>query len=95
MAELLSDSEITSELAALDGWDRNGDKIEKNYELKDFVAALKFINNIGDKAEAMNHHPELLLHDWNQVKVMLTTYSQKGITNNDTKLAGDIESISR
>jgi 4a-hydroxytetrahydrobiopterin dehydratase len=93
MPERLSDTEIKEKLSTLSGWLREGEEIEKNYKFKDFGEALEFVNKIGAEAEKMDHHPDLLLHDWNQVKVTLSTHSAKGLTNNDIELAGKIEAL--
>jgi 4a-hydroxytetrahydrobiopterin dehydratase len=93
MPERLSDTEIKEKLSTLTGWAREGDEIQKDYKFKDFGEALEFVNKIGAEAEKMDHHPDLLLHDWNQVKVTLSTHSAKGLTNNDIELAGKIEAL--
>ena len=41
----------------------------------------------------MDHHPDLLLHSWNKVKVILSTHSEGGVTGNDFKLAQTIDEI--
>ena len=93
MPALLSDAQINEELTNLPGWARSEDLIEKNFKVKDFASALAFVNAIGNKAEEMDHHPDILLHSWNQVKVMLSTHSEKGITGNDIALAKEVEGI--
>lgn len=87
MATRLTDSEIESRLQDLAGWSRQGDSIEREFQFKDFAQALDFVNQIGDEAEKMDHHPDLLLHGWNKVKITLSTHSANGITDNDIELA--------
>ncbi len=87
MPERLSDFEVEKKLADLPGWSKQGDQIEKEYKFKDFVEALKFVNRVGEEAEKMDHHPDLFIHDWNQVKMTLSTHSAKGLTANDFELA--------
>jgi 4a-hydroxytetrahydrobiopterin dehydratase len=89
----LSEKEVQDGLANISGWVRHVDHIEKDYKVKDFAAALDFVNRIGAEAEAMDHHPDILMHDWNQVKIMLSTHSAGGITQNDMKLAKKIEGM--
>ena len=93
MPERLSDSDVEQKLKDLNGWTRTGDAIEKEFKFKDFGGALEFVNQVGAKAEEMDHHPDLFLHDWNQVKITLSTHSAKGLTNNDIELAGRIEAL--
>ncbi len=87
MPAQLSDSEVQSKLTDLPGWSVQGSSIERNFEFKDFAEALKFVNKVGAEAEEMDHHPDLLLHSWNKVKMTISTHSAKGITENDFELA--------
>ncbi len=91
MPERLSDSEIESRLKDLTGWQRSGDSIERELEFKDFGHALDFVNQVGEEAEKMDHHPDILLHSWNKVKITLSTHSAKGITENDIELARRVD----
>ncbi len=87
MPDRLSDTEVQTKLADMPDWSLQGEKIERNFKFKDFAEALKFVNTVGAEAEKMDHHPDLLLHDWNQVTMMLSTHSANGITENDFELA--------
>lgn len=91
--KVLDQSEIDQKLSALKGWEFKNNLIGKEYELKDFKEALGFVNRVGDKAEQMDHHPDIFLHDWNKVKITVSTHSAGGITENDFKLAEMIEKI--
>ncbi|KKT17343.1 MAG: hypothetical protein UW00_C0011G0001 [Parcubacteria group bacterium GW2011_GWB1_43_66] len=46
-------------LSAVPGWQADSEfkKLSREFTLKDFKAALKFINQIGEIAEAEGHHP--------------------------------------
>jgi 4a-hydroxytetrahydrobiopterin dehydratase len=88
----LSDEEIQSRLAELDGWEREGDAIVKEFELDDFVGSVDFVRRIVEPAEDMGHHPDLSI-SWNKVGVSITTHSEGGITANDFELAKRIDSI--
>ena len=59
-----------------------------------FIEAIDFINQVADCAEQANHHPDIYLHDYNQVTVILTTHDQNDqITDKDTQLAKQIEAL--
>jgi 4a-hydroxytetrahydrobiopterin dehydratase len=90
---LLSNSEITKELVKLKGWSIEGKQITKQFELKDFKSALSFVNKVGEKAEEMDHHPDIFIHSWNKVKITISTHSEGGITKKDFQLAEKIEGI--
>ncbi len=85
--------EIDENLKSLSGWIFSENKIEKEFKLKDFSGALDFVNKIGIEAEKMDHHPDILIHSWNKVKIFLSTHSAGGVTSNDFNLANKIEII--
>jgi 4a-hydroxytetrahydrobiopterin dehydratase len=87
---LLSDSEIEARLAGGE-WRREGETIVRECKLADFAAALTFVNRVGEAAEGMNHHPDILLHGWNKVTLTLSTHSQGGLTDADFELATRID----
>jgi 4a-hydroxytetrahydrobiopterin dehydratase len=93
MADLLTDSEIEDKLADLDGWSRNGDAIVRERELEDFKAALAWVNEVGAEAEAANHHPDILVHGWNRVRLSVTNHSAGGLTQADFDLAASIDAL--
>src|SRR5215210_4815512 len=91
--ERLEDQEIESRLADLDGWEREGDAIVKEFKLDDFVGSVKFVDKLVDPAEEMGHHPDVSI-SWNTVRVTITTHAAGGLTANDFELAKRIDSLS-
>lgn len=89
---LLSDAEATAALAALDGWSRTGDEIEKTFERTTFADAISFVVRIGFLAEAADHHPDLDVR-WRRVRVALTTHDSGGLTALDVEVAKQIEEV--
>jgi 4a-hydroxytetrahydrobiopterin dehydratase len=95
MSPLLTDSEVSQQLAGLANWRRaEGDDpaIAATYEFTDFVAALDFVNQVGHEAELMNHHPDIDIR-WNKVTLVLSTHSEGGLTRNDFELAHRINEV--
>ncbi len=45
------------------------------------------MNRVGALAEQANHHPDILLHGWNKVRLTLSTHSEDGLTEADFTLA--------
>jgi 4a-hydroxytetrahydrobiopterin dehydratase len=87
---VLSDQDVQARLGELAGWERDGDAIVREFEFKDFVGSVDFVNRITPLAEAMNHHPDLAIF-WNKVTVTLSTHSEGGLTGNDFELASKID----
>jgi 4a-hydroxytetrahydrobiopterin dehydratase len=91
---LLGDAEIDERLARLDGWQRAPERsIVRELSFTDFAAAIAFVDRVAELAERANHHPDILLHAWNKVRLELSTHSQGGLTEADFKLAGEIDSL--
>jgi 4a-hydroxytetrahydrobiopterin dehydratase len=92
MTQLLGDDEIA---ARLDGseWEREGDEIVREWKLDDFAAAMAFVNRVAEMAEEANHHPDILVHGWNKVRLSLTNHSAGGLTETDFVLAGRFDGL--
>ena len=89
----LADDEIEQRLAAVPGWQRDGDAIARDLKFDDFRAAMAFVNDVAEAAEAANHHPDILVHGWNNVTLTLSTHSDGGVTENDHQLAAAIDAL--
>jgi len=85
--------EVEKRLSQLKDWKLVEGTLEKNYKFSDFKHAVEFINRVADVAEAQNHHPDILLWSWNNVKLTITTHSIKGLSENDFILASSIDRI--
>ena len=92
MAELLSDEDIASRLEGSQ-WRRAGDEIVREWALENFAQAMAFVNRVAEAAEAANHHPDILVHGWNKVRLMVTNHSAGGLTEADFALAGTIDGL--
>jgi 4a-hydroxytetrahydrobiopterin dehydratase len=88
----LGDPEIESSLAELEGWERSGDVISKQYVRDDFVSSVEFVRAIVGPAEELGHHPDLKI-SWDTVEVSITTHSEGGLTPNDFELARQIDEL--
>ena len=91
--KLINIEEINKKLQDLPGWSLVDNSIQKEFTLKDFVYALGFLMKIGFLAEKHDHHPDLFLHSWNKVKIIISTHSEGGLTEKDFNLAEQIEKI--
>ena len=74
------------------GWkyDKRKKSIHRTIVCKNFMAAIRLINKISKMAEKMNHHPDLHLTHYKQLKIVLTTHSEGKVTGKDIKLARKI-----
>jgi 4a-hydroxytetrahydrobiopterin dehydratase len=87
---LLTDEEVARALVQTP-WEREGDAIVREARFDDFAAAMAFANRVAALAEEANHHPDILVHGWNRVRLLLSTHSEGGITRSDVDLAARID----
>jgi 4a-hydroxytetrahydrobiopterin dehydratase len=88
----LDDDQIEARLAELEGWERDGDVIVKEYKRDDFVGSVRFVDRVVEPAEEMGHHPDLSI-SWDTVRVSITTHAAGGLTANDFELAKRIDAL--
>jgi 4a-hydroxytetrahydrobiopterin dehydratase len=93
MAERLTDDAIEQALEGSE-WRRDGDAIVRDLKFEDFASAMTFVNAVAALAEAANHHPDILIHGWNKVRLELSTHSADGLTQSDLDLARGIDGLS-
>ena len=93
----LEPAETSSKIKKMKGWVLSADKnqINKSYLLADFLSGAALIKLIADKAEEMNHHPDLHLESYRRLTVCLTTHSAQGLTEKDFILAEKIDELSK
>lgn len=88
----LEEAAIAEALAALPGWQRQGEHLYRDYRFGSFADALAFINATAAVALRMDHHP-----DWcnshHRVQVWLTTHAIGGISALDTAMAAAMERL--
>ena len=90
----LTDEEIRKTVEKLNGWEYQEKSISKEFVKQDFASALSFVNKVGEEAERMDHHPDILLHSYKKVRITLSTHSEGGVTDKDFALAKLIEAAS-
>jgi 4a-hydroxytetrahydrobiopterin dehydratase len=90
MRTKLSDLEIRRALATLPGWSRKGDALNKTYSFARFADGIRFVDQVADVADSMNHHPDIDIR-YTNVTFTLSTHDAGGITQRDLDLAKAIE----
>ena len=80
---------------SFDGWTVGcgGEMLEREFKFEDFKEALDFVNKIGKLAEKKKHHPDIVLFDYNKVRLFLTTHDEGGITDKDYEFAEEADKI--
>jgi 4a-hydroxytetrahydrobiopterin dehydratase len=74
-------------------WREEGEALVRDFEFANFKDALGFVNRVGEEAEECGHHPDILVHGWNKVRLTLSTHSEGRVTDADHALAGRIDGL--
>lgn len=86
----LSAPAVTQALQSLPGWRCDGNRpnsIERDYNFKDFTAAMDFMNRVAPVCERLAHHPKWT-NVYNRLHVELTTHDAGNkVTQRDMDLA--------
>jgi 4a-hydroxytetrahydrobiopterin dehydratase len=92
MADRLTESAVADGLQG-SLWEREGDGIVRDWTFADFKEALGWVNRVGELAEEANHHPDILVHGWNKVRLTLLTHTVGGVTQADLDMARRIDGL--
>lgn len=92
MPSLLTDEVITAAVADLDGWTREGDALVRSVEAASFADGIGLVDRVAAAADERNHHPDIDIR-YTTVTFRLSTHSAGGITENDVKLAREIDRL--
>ena len=90
---VLSEAEIDERVAGAGEWRRQDSTIVRELVVADFASAIVLVNRVAELAEAANHHPDILVHGWNKVRLTLSTHSAGGLTEADFALARKIDAL--
>jgi 4a-hydroxytetrahydrobiopterin dehydratase len=93
MAKALSAAEIDEALKAHPKWKLHGGKLVREWTFKDFLEAMRFVNQVAEAAEAAGHHPDIDIR-YNHVVLGLVSHDAGGITSRDATMAGQIDKMS-
>ena len=83
----------TKLLEEIEGWSislTEPQRLMKTYEFEDFAMPLEFVNEIGNIAEEMNHHPYIQLA-WGKVSVEIWTHAIDDLAMADFILAREVD----
>ena len=90
--EPLQSPVLEEALGKLPHWTRRENRIVREFEFPDFVAAFGFMGAVALLAERANHHPEWS-NVYNRVSIALTTHDAGGLTRRDMDLASEIDRL--
>lgn len=88
----LPSGEITARIAG-GPWRLDDGALVRDLQVADFAAAMAAANAVAAAAEAADHHPDILVHGWNRLRLTLSTHSAGGVTEADLALAATIDGL--
>jgi len=88
-------AEASRHLTRLEGWQltHDGERIRKDWVVKNFTAGIDFFQRVAEVAEADGHHPDLHLEGYRNVWIELYTHAIGGLSENDFILAAKIDQL--
>ena len=91
----MTPEEVDEQIAQLPEWEvtRGGERIARNWVVKNFLAAMEFFNHVAGVAEAEGHHPDLHVEGYRNVTVEIWTHAIGGLSENDFILAAKIDRL--
>ena len=90
---ILTSEMVQEALRSLPHWELEGKEMVRHYQFPDFAAAMVFVNQVAEKAEAADHHPDIDIR-YNKVRLALISHDQGGLTQRDLKMAQALDSLS-
>ncbi|QDT64020.1 4a-hydroxytetrahydrobiopterin dehydratase [Calycomorphotria hydatis] len=91
----LEREEAVAQLAEVPEWELNDDAsmISRKWTFKNFVEGMDFLNKVAEIAEEDQHHPDLHLYGYRNVRIELMTHAIGGLSENDFIVAAKIDAI--
>ncbi len=72
----------------------SGHMLARTFSFKDFIATMKFVNQVAVIADEEGHHPDMSI-SYNTLSIELTTHAIEGLSENDFILAAKIDEIAK
>lgn len=88
----LSEEEAAEAVALLSEWHIVNGELSRTFGFASYLAGANFARAAADVAEALNHHPDILIK-WGKVHVSVHTHDVGGLSPYDFELARRLESL--
>jgi 4a-hydroxytetrahydrobiopterin dehydratase len=75
-------------------WREQNQTLEKQFTFENFSQALTFVNQVGEICEELDHHPNIMMHDYKYVTISTTTHDAgNSLTQLDHTLAKRVDEL--
>ncbi len=75
------------------GWTRDGEALTKTYRRKGWKDAIAFVQRVGAAADEIDHHPDIHLERYRNVRITTTTFATGHLSDADVALAKRIDEL--
>ena len=91
----LSTVQAAEQLKNIAGWElnANGKGIAREFVTKNFMVAVNFIQQVAEIAEGEDHHPDIHLTGYRNLRIDLSTHAIGGLSENDFIVAAKINNV--
>lgn len=89
----LTSDEVNKLLAQVPNWVLEEGKLVRRFKFKNFKEAISFVNKVADLAEAENHHPNISIFGYRNVKLTFSTHAIAGLSENDFIMAAKVNTL--
>ena len=73
------------------GWTREGEALTKTFRCKGWKSAIALVDRIAVAAEELDHHPDIHVERYRNVRVTTTTFATGKLSDADVALAKRID----
>jgi 4a-hydroxytetrahydrobiopterin dehydratase len=81
-----------SDVVVPNGWRHEDNALRREFTFTNFKEAFAFMTSVADMAEVADHHPDWS-NSYNTVTVALTSHDKGRVTQRDSSLAEQINSL--
>jgi 4a-hydroxytetrahydrobiopterin dehydratase len=88
----LDEAELVRWLPA-SGWTRDGETLTKTFRRKGWKDAIAFVGRIAVAADELDHHPDIHVERYRNVRIATTTFATGRLSDADVALAKRIDEV--
>lgn len=74
-------------------WREENNTLVSNISFRDFKEVIRCVDAIANIAEEQGHHPDMLIHGYNQLRIILWSHDAGGVTEKDHALKVAIDDL--
>lgn len=91
----LTSAEAEAQIKHLNGWELTAthERIRRSWVVKNYMAAMNFLNHVACMAECEGHHPDVHIASYRNVTIEIYTHAIGGLSENDFILAAKIDAL--